>query len=175
MRRLRHLAERHGQWLTVDEADLDRAAAWFDRYGWSAVFFGRMVPVIRTLISVPAGLAEMALVRFVLVTSAGSALWVLLLTVAGYLLELQFELVEHWVNPVSNAVVIGLVLLYALARRPRLRPQGLGQDPEFWRGMRLRRGPRPSPVRATMATGGRWCSGFGLRFMVTPRTTSFGA
>jgi membrane protein DedA with SNARE-associated domain len=71
-----------------------------------------MVPAIRTLISVPAGLAEMHLVPFLAVTSAGSALWVTFLTFAGYLLEGQFRKVGEWLNPISNAVVAALVLWY---------------------------------------------------------------
>jgi membrane protein DedA with SNARE-associated domain len=111
--RLRRFARNHGHWLTMDEAEVDRASGWFDRYGWWAVFVGRMVPAVRTLISVPAGIAAMQLVPFLAVTTAGSALWVTFLTLAGYLLEGQFERVEGWLNPVSNAVVAGIVLWYA--------------------------------------------------------------
>lgn len=111
-RRVRALAERFGRWMTVGPRDVDRADAWFDRYGWGAVFFGRMVPVVRTLISIPAGLAEMALLPFLAVTAAGSAIWVSGLTIAGYLLRDGFHAVEEWLNPVSNVVVGGLVIWY---------------------------------------------------------------
>ncbi len=111
-KRLCRFARKHGHWLTLDEAEVDRAVDWFDRYGWWAVFFGRMVPAVRTLISVPAGLAEMPMLPFLAVTTLGSALWVTLLTVAGYLLEGGFRAVEDWLNPVSNLVVAALVLWY---------------------------------------------------------------
>jgi membrane protein DedA with SNARE-associated domain len=83
MERLRRLARNHGHWLTMDEAEVDRASDWFDRYGWGAVFFGRMVPAVRTLISVPAGIAGMHLAPFLAVTTIGSALWVGLLAGGG--------------------------------------------------------------------------------------------
>jgi membrane protein DedA with SNARE-associated domain len=113
MERLHRFARNHGHWLTMDESEVERASGWFDRYGWWAVFFGRMVPAVRTLISVPAGIAGMHLVPFLVVTAVGSALWVALLTVAGYLLEGQFQKVESWLNPVSNLVVAAIVLWYA--------------------------------------------------------------
>lgn len=112
MQRLRRFARNHGHWLTMDESEVERSAMWFAHYGWWAVFLGRMVPAVRTLISVPAGIARMHLVPFLAVTTAGSALWVTFLTVAGYLLEGQFQKVEGWLNPVSNLVVAGIVLWY---------------------------------------------------------------
>ena len=110
--RLRRFSKRHGHWLTLDETEVDRAAGWFDRYGWWAVFFGRMVPAVRTLISVPAGLAEMRMAPFLAVTTVGSALWVTFLTLAGYFLESSFRAVGDWLNPVSNVIVGALVVWY---------------------------------------------------------------
>ena len=112
MERLCRFARDHGHWMTMDESEVDRASDWFDRYGWWAVFFGRMVPAVRTLISVPAGLARMPVVPFLAVTTAGSAIWVTLLTLAGYMLRSQFRQVESWLNPVSNAIVAGIVIWY---------------------------------------------------------------
>ena len=110
--RLRHLAERHGVWLTMSAEDVDGAIAWFDRHGGKAVFLGRMVPGVRTLISVPAGLADMALGRFLVLTALGSAVWVGLLTAAGYLLKAQYERVGAWLDPITTVIVIGIVGLY---------------------------------------------------------------
>ena len=110
--RLRHLAERHGVWLTMSAEDVDGAIAWFDRHGGKAVFLGRMVPGVRTLISVPAGLADMALGRFLVLTALGSAVWIGLLTAAGYLLKAQYERVGAWLDPVTTVIVIGIVGLY---------------------------------------------------------------
>lgn len=118
--RLRRMAARYGRWLTVSPQEVDAAAAWFERNGGRVVFFGRMVPAVRTLISIPAGLARMPLPSFLALTAVGSALWTGALAVAGYLLESQYTRVEGWVNPVSTLVVVLLVLWY-LVRLVRVR------------------------------------------------------
>lgn len=110
--RLRRWAGRHGRWLTLSPDDVDRACDWFNRHGAGAVFFGRLVPTVRTLISVPAGLAAMPLPKFLLWSAIGSLAWTSLLAVAGYLLEARYQQVEHWVNPLSTAVVLGIVAIY---------------------------------------------------------------
>ncbi len=110
--RLRRLAERHGRWLTVSPSDVNGAIGWFERYGWWAVFFGRMIPGVRTLVSVPAGMARMPMLPFLAFTTLGSLLWTGLLAWAGYLLESQYEKVSQWVNPVSNVILAGIVGLY---------------------------------------------------------------
>src|SRR4051794_9580158 len=74
-KRLHHLVNRYGQFLGVRERDLDRANNWFDRYGATAVFFGRLVPVIRSIVSVPAGIRRMSLGQFLLYTAVGSTIW----------------------------------------------------------------------------------------------------
>lgn len=104
--------DRHGVWLTMSREEAESAMKWFHRYGPAAVFLGRLVPTVRTLISVPAGLSEMSFAAFLAYTAAGSAVWIALLAGAGYLLEDNYELVEHWVNPVSTAVVALILLLY---------------------------------------------------------------
>lgn len=111
-RRIRRLAAEYGRWLTVSPDEFDRAQDWFDRHGGMAVFFGRLLPTVRTFISVPAGLVPMNPVRFVIFTAAGTAFWTAFLTAAGYLLESQYERVQAWLNPVSTAVVVGLVAWY---------------------------------------------------------------
>ncbi len=112
-RRIRHLAARHGRWLTVSPDEFDRAQGWFDRHGGMAVFVGRLIPTIRTFISVPAGLLPMPLGIFLAYTTAGTTIWTTFLTAAGYFLESQYERVQAWLNPVSTAVVVGIVALYA--------------------------------------------------------------
>lgn len=112
-RRVRHLAARHGRWLTLSPAEVDQARAWFRHRCGRAVFIGRLVPAIRTLISVPAGVAEMGQGLFLLYTTLGTALWTAFLAGAGYLLEGGYEAVQGWVNPVSNVVVAVLVVWYA--------------------------------------------------------------
>ncbi|HBB85373.1 MAG TPA: alkaline phosphatase [Sulfitobacter sp.] len=118
--RLRRLIARHGRWLTISEQDLDRSLSWFRRNGGKAVFLGRIVPGVRTLVSVPAGMTGMPLLPFLLYTGSGSLLWTAALTISGYLLEAQFAKVEMWINPVTNVLLLGLLALYVWRL---LRPQ----------------------------------------------------
>lgn len=110
--RLRRLTEQYGIWLTIDVEDFDGAIGWFERHGRPAVFFGRMVPGVRTLISVPAGISDMPLASFLAFTALGSALWTGLLMAAGYLLQSQYDRVQGWLDPVTTIIVIGIVGLY---------------------------------------------------------------
>lgn len=110
--RLERAIGRWGRWLTLTKPDLEKARHWFDRHGHLAVFFGRLVPTVRTLISVPAGIAEMRLAPFLLWTSLGTVAWTALLAACGYLLQANYEAVEGWLNPVSNAVVVLFVGAY---------------------------------------------------------------
>jgi len=107
--RLRRIAARHGRWLGLAPAEVDRAAAWFARHGGKAVLFGRMVPAVRTLISVPAGIARMALPRFLAASALGTAAWSGALAVAGYLLEGEATRIQAWLDPVSTAIVLGIL------------------------------------------------------------------
>lgn len=110
--RLKHWAARHGRWLTITPGDVDEAAGWFRRHCGAAVFFGRLIPTIRTLISVPAGIYEMGMVRFLAYSTVGTALWTALLAGAGYLLGSQYQKVGDYLNPVSNVVAAAIVLYY---------------------------------------------------------------
>ena len=110
--RLKRLAARHGRWLTLSPSDIDNAHAWFQRHGAAAVFFGRMIPAIRTLISVPAGLSAMPFWRFLLYTVLGSALWTGMLTFAGLVLHENYALVADYVDPLSKLVVLSVVAIY---------------------------------------------------------------
>lgn len=110
--RLKRFAAKHGRWLTLSPGDIDTAKAWFDKYGAAAVFFGRMIPTIRTLISVPAGLARMPIGPFLLYSTLGSLIWTVLLTVSGYLLHANYTLVGDWIDPISKGVVLLVILVY---------------------------------------------------------------
>ena len=110
--RFRKLCNWFGRFATISEDDIDKAVNWFDRYGQWAVLFGRLVPAIRTLISVPAGLAAMPVWKFLIVSAIGTTVWTAILTGAGYVLHEQYELVEGWVDPVSTAVVAVAVVIY---------------------------------------------------------------
>jgi membrane protein DedA with SNARE-associated domain len=110
--RFRLLCNRFGRFATISEDDIDKAVHWFDRHGQWAVLFGRLVPAVRTLISVPAGLAAMPVWKFLIVSAIGTTIWTAILTGAGYLLHEQYDLVEGWVDPVSTAVVAVAIVIY---------------------------------------------------------------
>ena len=109
---LKRWAARHGRLMTVSPSDIDAAQGWFDRHGGKAVLLGRMIPTIRTLISVPAGIARMSWGRFLVLTTLGSLAWTGLLTGAGYLLESQYDRVGNVLDPVSKLVVVVVVGVY---------------------------------------------------------------
>lgn len=109
---LKRWAARHGRLMTVSPSDIDAAQGWFDRHGGKAVLLGRMIPTIRTLISVPAGIARMSWGRFLVLTTLGSLAWTGLLTGAGYLLESQYDRVGNVLDPVSKLVVVVVVAVY---------------------------------------------------------------
>ncbi len=119
--RLKAFAGRHGRWLTLEPSGIDRARAVFDRHRASALFFGRLIPTVRTKISVPAGVYRLPAAVFTLWSLLGTALWTSLLAGAGYLLQSQYERVSEWLNPVSNAILALLVIWY-LYRVIRFRP-----------------------------------------------------
>jgi membrane protein DedA with SNARE-associated domain len=129
LERLKHLAARHGRWVTLSPDDVDRADGWFRRHGAKAVFFGRLIPTVRTLISVPAGIACMPLPAFLAWSVLGTSLWTALLTGAGYLLQSQYERVSDYLNPVSTVVVV-LIIGWYLYRVATFRADGREQPPE---------------------------------------------
>ena len=110
--RLQRFIDAYGVWLTLDRDDVDRAVAWFDRHDKAATFFGRMIPGVRTMISVPAGLAGMGLARFLIYTTAGSALWNVGLIASGYLLQANYDHVVDYLSPITNLIIGGIVLAY---------------------------------------------------------------
>ncbi|MEV6677521.1 DedA family protein, partial [Streptomyces erythrochromogenes] len=97
------------EWAT-GSADLEKTERWFAKHGTKAVFFGRMIPIFRSLISVPAGLERMPLPIFLTLTALGSFIWNSCLIMAGYALGAQWGLVEQYVGVLSK-VVLGLGVL----------------------------------------------------------------
>ena len=112
--RVRELIRRYGRWMMLSEEDFDKALVWFNRYGEGVIFFGRMMPIIRSLVSIPAGIASTNLVRFSLYTAIGTALWSFLLAFAGYLLGQSWPLVSQWISRYEK-VILMLVVLAAVA------------------------------------------------------------
>lgn len=111
-RGLRRFTRRHGRWLTLSPRDVDQADAWFDRYGAGIVFFGRLLPGLRWLVSVPAGLAEMPVLPFLLLTAAGTAIWSGVLVLAGWSMGTSYHLVADWLGPISLVLSALLTALY---------------------------------------------------------------
>lgn len=103
-------ADRYGRWLTLRGKDIRKADDWFDRHGPKAVLFGRMIPGIRSLLSLPAGMSEMPLPSFLIYSAIGSGLWATLLAGAGYMLGNNYEVVEQYVSPIGTGVVALLVV-----------------------------------------------------------------
>jgi len=106
------LVDRYGRWLTLTRPETLAAIHWFERHGRAAVFFGRMVPGVRTLISIPAGLAGMPFLPFLLFTCAGSLIWVSGLTLAGYLLQAQYDRVHVLLDPATTVIIVVVVVVY---------------------------------------------------------------
>ena len=110
LRRLRAIADRLP---LVDAGDVDATDRWFQRHGTKAVFFGRMLPIFRSLISIPAGIERMRLPVFLGLTTAGSAIWNTALVLAGYYLGEQWHVVEEYTGILQLVVIAGMVLAVA--------------------------------------------------------------
>ena len=109
----------------VDRADVDKASDWFARHGPAAVFFGRLLPGVRSLVSLPAGAQRMPLVKFVAYTTAGSLVWNALLVGGGYALGTQWERVEAyagWLDKVLIGVLVLVVGWLVVRRLPSAAP-----------------------------------------------------
>ncbi|OCR02058.1 alkaline phosphatase [Oscillatoriales cyanobacterium USR001] len=112
--RLRNLADKYGKWITVSGSDIDKADRWFKRHGTKAVLFCRLVPGVRTLISLPAGINNMPLAPFLIYSTIGTILWVSFLTFTGYKLADHYELVDKYLDPVSKIVLLSLIIWFVL-------------------------------------------------------------
>ncbi|BBC23024.1 DedA family protein [Pseudanabaena sp. ABRG5-3] len=123
--RLQLLAERYGKWIGISSEDIGKSVRWFKKHGAKAVFLGRLVPGIRTLISIPAGISKMSIIPFFFYSTIGTIGWVSLLTYAGYFLGKNYALVEKYIDVISKIVVVGLLVAitsfigYRLYKRSR--------------------------------------------------------
>ena len=117
-KKLSNFLDRKGKYIGITSADLDKSRRWFDKYGVSLVFWGRLVPGIRTLISVPAGIELMSLRTFLIWTTLGSLIWVTLLTYAGFLFGENYPLIETYIDQFKYVIkpVLVLILVYFLAK-----------------------------------------------------------
>ena len=117
-KRLSNFLDKQGKYLGISSNDLSKSKRWFDKYGVSLVFWGRLVPGIRTLISVPAGIELMPLRKFLIWTTFGSCIWVVLLTYAGYLFGENYLIIATYLDQIKYVVkpIIVLILLYFFIR-----------------------------------------------------------
>lgn len=120
--RLHRFVARHGRWFRLKVSDLERAEAWFDRRASMAVLVGRCVPLVRSIVSIPAGFRRMPFVRFTLLTLVGSLAWNGTLVLAGALLGDRWHQVGDVVGNMQLVVAAALVGVAALVAWRRLRP-----------------------------------------------------
>jgi membrane protein DedA with SNARE-associated domain len=126
----RVLLSRYGRYLFISEDDILASERFFARWGTWAVFFGRMVPLVRTFISIPAGAARMDVRLFLVYTFAGSTVWAGLLAIAGYYMGENWERVRDWLGPadIVIAVLLAAIFVWYMVRHVRSawrRPQTL--------------------------------------------------
>jgi membrane protein DedA with SNARE-associated domain len=113
--RLRTWVDRHGKWLTLSVEDVDRAQLWFKRHGGAAVFFGRLMPGVRTFVSLPAGFSSMPLAPFLLYSALGTVIWTAALAYAGVVLQANFMAVGDYIDVATNVLLGALAIM--LVRR----------------------------------------------------------
>ena len=110
--RLRPFIRRHGKWLTLNWSEVERAKHWFAEHGIAFVFLARMLPTVRSLVSIPAGLLRMRFRNFLIASTLGTAGWTVLLATAGYKLQENVGEVELFIGPAANAIILVLVIGY---------------------------------------------------------------
>ena len=125
-KRLSNFLDKRGKYLGITSNDLAKSKRWFDKYGVSLVFWGRLVPGVRTLISVPAGMELMPLRKFLIWTTLGSLIWIALLTYAGFvfgenyqILEIYIDQIKYVVKPVLISILIFFVIKFVLRLNKR--------------------------------------------------------
>ena len=111
-KRLSQFLDKKGKYLGISSNDLTKSKRWFEKYGVSLVFWGRLVPGIRTLISVPAGVEFMPLRKFLIWTTLGSLIWVALLTYAGYLFGENYSIIETYFDQLNYVLKPILILIF---------------------------------------------------------------
>jgi len=120
--------ERHGRWLHLSPAKLDRAEAWFDRWGDWAVFLGRITPVVRSFISIPAGVFRAPFVRYTMLTLSGSAIWCFGLAGGGWAAGSSWESFHHAFRYADVAIAVAVVLAAAWLGRRYLRGRAAARE-----------------------------------------------
>ena len=122
--RLLVFTQKYGKYVFVKPSDIRASSVWFDKHGSKAVFFGRMVPGIRSFISIPAGMSKMPILPFLVFTALGSSIWTSLLTIAGYYFGENYEVIETMLAPYSKGfLLLAVVIILAWFIKRRLTAQ----------------------------------------------------
>ena len=121
LKRTKKIADKYGKWLTLSGEDIQKAKVWFDRKGYIATGIGRLVPGIRTYISLPAGISKMPFIPFTIYSTIGTVFWVSLLTGAGYIFGANYEKVGAYLKPISTVVIVAILAasIYWLIKRKK--------------------------------------------------------
>ena len=123
-KKLSNFIDRKGKFVGISLKDLDKSRLWFDKYGAQLVFWGRLIPGIRTLISVPAGIELMPINKFLIWTSLGSLIWVIFLTSAGYLFGENYEIIGFYIDNfkvILKPIFVILILFFLIRFLKKLR------------------------------------------------------
>ena len=127
--RLILFTEKYGKYVFIKAEDVLSSNAWFDKHGKKAVFFGRMVPGIRSLISIPAGMNKMPLVSFLVLTAVGASIWTTILTLAGFYLGKNYEVIATLLAPYSKIfLLLAIVIIIVWFIKRRLSDQHNGNN-----------------------------------------------
>ncbi len=110
----RPFLQRYGKYFLISQHEIDIADRWFGKYGEAITFFSRLMPVVRTFISLPAGVARMNIWKFILYSFLGSFLWSIALAYGGYVLGQNWESIRNTMRPFDIPIIIIFVLLFAL-------------------------------------------------------------
>ncbi|HET9811957.1 MAG TPA: DedA family protein [Sphingomicrobium sp.] len=110
--RLKPFILKHGKWLTVNWSEVQRAHRWMEKHGSAFVLLGRLIPTVRSLVSIPAGLLKMRFKRFLVASTLGTFVWTALLAGAGFRLKSDFAQVDQFLAPVANTILILMLAFY---------------------------------------------------------------
>ena len=127
--RMKAWADKHGHWLALSGDEIEKSDQWFQKHGTKAVLLGRLVPGIRSLVSVPAGFANMNLGKFLAYSAIGTTAWAGLLAWLGSLLGDRYEQIEKYISPVSYVVLGGILAVFVFNVIQRKREKASGAKP----------------------------------------------
>ena len=123
--RLNNWLKRYGKWIFLKPEDLAKATSWFNQHGKKIVFFGRMIPAVRSIISIPAGIAKMPFGLFLLYSSLGTLIWTSILALLGYYLGQNYQKIIPWISGASNIILViiigaAIIAIYKYYKKSKL-------------------------------------------------------